>query len=286
MIEIDVKKRLRGSRGEMGLDIKLSIRKGSFVSILGKSGSGKTTLLRILAGLESAEGRVDIDGDIWQDGKSVVHPRDRSVGFVFQDYALFPNMSVKENLLFANRDESLANELLKMTELFELKDTLPPTLSGGQQQRVAICRALMRKPKILLLDEPLSALDMQMREKLQLEILNLHKTFKTTTIMVSHSPNEIYKMSDFVALVEDGKVKKYGKPKDILLKTSGSQKFSFRGRILDIYKADILHIAVIAIDNQIVEIVLDSSELRNLKTGDSVRVSTKAFSPVVSKVKK
>jgi len=284
MIEIDIKKGLRGFKGDMNLDIKLSITRGSFVSILGKSGSGKTTLLRILAGLESAKGRVDIDGDIWQDSKKMVHPRDRSVGFVFQDYALFPNMSIIENLLFANQDEALAKKLLKMTELSELKDTLSTTLSGGQQQRVAICRALMRKPKILLLDEPLSALDMQMREKLQLEILNLHKTFKTTTIMVSHSPNEIYKMSDFVAIIEDGKVKKYGNPKEILLKTSGSQKFSFRGRVLDIHRADILHVAVIAIDNQIVEIVLDSNETDRLKIGDSVRVSTKAFSPIVSKI--
>ncbi len=284
MIIVDVKKRLFGSKGDMDLDIKLDIKEGSFVSILGKSGSGKTTLLRIIAGLERARGHINISSDIWMDKKTLLHPRERSVGFVFQDYALFPNMSVKENLLFANPDNSLADKLLDMTELGELKDTLPTMLSGGQQQRVAICRALMRKPKILLLDEPLSALDMQMREKLQLEILKLHVEFKTTTIMVSHSPNEIYKMSDFVALMEDGKIKKYGNPKEILLKTSGSQKFSFRGRILDIYKADILYIAVIAIDNQIVEIVLDSNEAQSLKTGDSVRVSTKAFSPVVSKV--
>ncbi|MFK5881447.1 MAG: ATP-binding cassette domain-containing protein [Sulfurospirillum sp.] len=283
MINIGVKKRLFGSKGDMDLDISLSIKDGSFVSILGKSGSGKTTLLRILAGLESAKGNIKVNDEIWLDKNKMFHPRERSVGFVFQDYALFPNMSVKENLLFANQDEDLAKKLLEMTELGELKDTLPPMLSGGQQQRVSICRALMRKPKILLLDEPLSALDMQMREKLQLEILELHKTFKTTTIMVSHSPNEIYKMSDFVALVEDGKVKKYGNPKEILLKTSGSQKFSFGGRILDMYKADILYVAVIAIDNQIVEIVLDSNEAKILKVGDSVRVSTKAFSPVVAK---
>ncbi len=284
MIDIDIKKMLRGPRGEMELDISLSIEEGSFVSVLGKSGSGKTTLLRIIAGLESARGDIRVDREFWMNSKRSIHPRDRSVGFVFQDYALFPNMSVKENLLFANRDDALAERLLQMVELSELKDTLPTTLSGGQQQRVSICRALMRKPKILLLDEPLSALDMQMREKLQIEILKLHKTFKTTTIMVSHSPNEIYKMSDFVVLMEDGKIKKYGKPKEILLRTSGSQKFSFRGRVLDIYKADILHIAVIAIDNQIVEIVLDSNEAQSLKMGDSVRVSTKAFSPVVLKI--
>ncbi len=284
MIDIDVQKWLKGSNGRMELDINLSIKEGSFVSILGKSGSGKTTFLRILAGLEGARGSIHVEDKFWLDKKHSIHPRCRSVGFVFQDYALFPNMSVKENLLFANKDEKLACKLLKLTELEQLKDTLPTTLSGGQQQRVSICRALMRKPKILLLDEPLSALDMLMREKLQGEILELHKTFKTTTIMVSHSPNEIYKMSDFVALIEDGKVKKYGSPKEILLKTSGSQKFSFRGRILDIYKADVLSVAVIAIDNQIVEVVLDSNEEKILKVGDSVRVSTKAFSPVVTKV--
>ncbi len=137
---------------------------------------GKSTISKeFLAGLESASGNIRVDGNIWLSSNRFLPPQKREIGFVFQDYALFPNMSIEQNLLFVTKDKELAKYLLEITELLTLKDRYPDSLSGGQQQRVAICRALMRRPKLLLMDEPLSALDPNMRLKLQEQILTLHK---------------------------------------------------------------------------------------------------------------
>ena len=171
---------------EMLLDIELNINHGDFIALCGKSGSGKTTLLRILAGLEKAKGIIHVENDIWQDHHSFKSVQKREIGFVFQDYALFDNMSVLKNLLYVNQDKKLAQHLLEITELSELKHRNTTTLSGGQKQRGALCRAMMKKPKLLLLDEPLSALDPTMRIKLQNEILTLHKEFNTTKIGRAH----------------------------------------------------------------------------------------------------
>ena len=281
MINIDIKKRLHGSLGEMDLSVKLSIKEGEFVALWGKSGSGKTTLLRILAGLEEAEGSVDVFGESWLNSKKSLAPQKREIGYVFQDYALFPNMSVEENLLFVAKDRALAKHLLEVTELTDLSKRLPNTLSGGQQQRVSMCRALMKRPKLLLMDEPLSALDPSMRIKLQNEILKLHKEFNTTTIMVSHDPSEMYRLASRVLVLDQGELVDDGEPKDILLKTQGSQKFSFEGELLDIKKVDVIFVATIAIGQQLVEVVVSSLEAKELRVGQSVRVSTKAFTPMV-----
>ena len=282
MINIKIQKPLFGSNGQMNLDIDLQIQKGDFIALSGLSGSGKTTLLRIIAGLETASGTIKIEDDIWLDDKYSLPPQKRDIGFVFQDYALFPNYTVLENLLYVNKDINLANHLLNLTELNELKNRYPQTLSGGQKQRVSLCRAMMNRPKILLMDEPLSALDTNMRTKLQNEILALHKEFETTTIMVSHDPSEIYRLANRVVVLNEGKIINDGLPKDVLLKTSGSAKFSFEGELLDIIKVDVIHIAIISIGQQIVEVVIGNDEIKNLKVGDKIRVSTKAFTPVVS----
>ncbi|HIP58878.1 MAG TPA: ATP-binding cassette domain-containing protein [Campylobacterales bacterium] len=284
MITINIQKPLHGSNGLMNLDINLNIKEYDFIALTGQSGSGKTTLLRILAGLESASGEIKIGDTTWLDKNFSLSPQKREIGFIFQDYALFPNMSVEENLLFVNKDRKLANHLLEITELSELKKRLPVTLSGGQKQRVSLCRAMMNRPKLLLMDEPLSALDPSMRIKLQNEILTLHKEFGTTTIMVSHDPSEIYRLAHRVVVLEQGKIVKDGTPKEILLHTYGSQKFSFSGEILDIVKADVIYIAVVAIGQQVVEIVLDNHEAREFNIGERVQVSTKAFAPSLSKI--
>lgn len=284
MIDINIRKSLQGSVGQMGLDVNISIKEHEFVALSGQSGSGKTTLLRILAGLENATGDIHVSGKTWLDQKRAMPPQERGIGFVFQDYALFPNMSIQENLLYVSKDKALAEHLLKMTDLHELRERLPSTLSGGQQQRVSLCRALMNRPKLLLMDEPLSALDPAMRAKLQQDILMLHKEFGTTTVMVSHDPSEIYRLAQRVILLRYGKVIQEGSPRDVLLRTKGSQKFSLRGELLDIIKADVIHIAVVAIGQQIVEVVLDDAEARFFKVGDSVQVSTKAFAPSLSRI--
>ena len=284
MIKININKQLHGSNGSMDLDINLDIQKGDFLALSGLSGSGKTTLLRIIAGLEEARGKISVDNDIWLDEKSSLPIQKRQIGFVFQDYALFDNMSVEDNLLYVNKDKSLAKKLLNITELSVLSKRLPKTLSGGQKQRVSLCRAMMNNPDILLMDEPLSALDPNMRMKLQNEILTLHKEFKTTTIMVSHDPSEIYRLANRVLVLEQGKIINDGNATEVLLKTSGSQKFSFEGEILDIIKTDVIYVAIISIGQQLVEVVLCEDEAKSFKVTDKVRVGTKAFAPTLSKI--
>ena len=284
MISLKIRKPLIGSGGQMLLDVALEIEKGAFVALAGPSGSGKTTLLRILAGLEEAQGRIEVEGETWLEGKRSLAPRHRGIGFVFQDYALFENMSVEENLLFVRKDLELAEELLEMTGLTELRRRLPGTLSGGQKQRVALCRALMNRPKLLLMDEPLSALDPQMRAKLQDDILALHKAFGTTTLMVSHDPSEIYRLAGRVVVLEHGGIIRDASPKEALLQTQGSQKFSLVGELLEIVRVDVIHVAVVAIGQQLVEVVLDSEDVGRFTVGERVRVSTKAFAPSLGKL--
>jgi len=282
MIKIQIHKNLHGINKDTDLDVNIEIKSGEFLAISGKSGSGKTTLLRILAGLEKAKGKIEVNGEIWLDEKNSLIPQKRGIGFVFQDYALFENMSVLRNLLFVKKDINLASHLLQITELSALKNRSTKTLSGGQKQRVSLCRAMMNRPKLLLLDEPLSALDSEMRAKLQTEILSLHKEFKTTTIMVSHDPSEIYKLSSRVLILDNGKIIKDGTAKKVLLKTSGSQKFSFSGELLEIKKVDVIFIAIVSIGQQLVEVVINESEAKCLKIGQTVNLSTKAFSPSIS----
>ncbi len=283
MIFIDIKKKLYTSEGEILLNAKINIKKGEFVSIRGKSGSGKTTLLRIIAGLEKSEGEIKVFDEIWQDKKTFLPPQKRSVGFVFQDYALFPNMNVLENLLYVNNDKNFALELLEMVGLINLKDRYPHTLSGGQKQRIALIRAIIKKPKILLLDEPFSALDSKMREKLQNDLKLIHKKFNLTTIMVSHLPSEIYKLSDKVIHIENGNIVNISSPLNELLNTKSSEKFTIEGEIIDIINADILNVAIIDIGNKLVEVVISDYEKDNLKVGERVIVSAKAFNLNISK---
>jgi molybdate transport system ATP-binding protein len=275
MINIKIKK-------DNILDVDFSIKNGEFLALFGVSGSGKTTLLRTLSGLESAQATIEVNNEIWQNEKINLAPQKRKIGFVFQDYALFENMSVLQNLYYVKKDKELALRLLKITDLTNLKDRLPKTLSGGQKQRVSLCRAMMNKPKLLLLDEPLSALDSKMREKLQDEILTFHKEFKTTTIMVSHDPSEIYKLSSRVIILQSGKIINDGSPKNVLLQMNGSQKFAFSGKLLDIKKVDVIFIAIVAIGQQLVEIVINKSEINDFKIGQEITISTKAFTPIIT----
>ncbi len=279
MIQIDIQKQLDGLKLKLKFDMKIK----EFLCLMGESGSGKTSFLRILAGLSKAQGIIKIGNEIYQNEHIFLPPQKRKIGFVFQDYALFEHLSVEQNLLFVKNDKTLANKLLDMTKLTKLKYRKPNTLSGGQKQRVAICRALMNKPKLLLLDEPLSALDMALRAKLQDEILCFHEEFGLSSILVSHDVFEIYKLSNKVLLLDKGKIIKQGTPKEVLLRTQGSQKFSFIGKILQIKKTDAIYIAVVCIGQQLSQIVLSELEAKNLKIGQSVSISTKAFNPTITK---
>jgi molybdate transport system ATP-binding protein len=209
MLRMHIEKPLHGSSGAMTLSVNQEVDKGDFVVIMGESGAGKSTLLRIIAGLEKARGEITLAGAVWQDTRKTLPIQQRNVGFVFQDYALFDNMSVKENLLFVNPDTALADELLEMMEIVPIAQRNVTKLSGGQKQRVALARALMRRPKLLLMDEPLSALDPRMRRKLSRQIIALHERFGMTTLMVSHDVTEAKAMATRLWFVESGSVQEY-----------------------------------------------------------------------------
>ena len=206
MLTINITKPLHGSNGQMTLDVALTIEAGSLVAITGTSGSGKSTLLRILAGLEEAEGTIRFGEAVWQEGGRSLRPQERRVGLVFQDFALFPNMTVEENLRYVRHDTELIERLLVMTRLTAFRGRYPDTLSGGQKQRVALARAMMHRPRLLLLDEPLSALDPKMRAFLREKILEVHREFGMTTLLVSHDTDEVAQMADRIVQIEQGQI--------------------------------------------------------------------------------
>lgn len=290
MIEIDIHKKLKSSIGEMDLKIQTNIEKGSLVTLYGNSGAGKTSILRIMAGLlQPDSGNIIVDGETWLNSSAKINlrPQKRKVGFVFQDYALFPNMNVRENLLFAlNKGESLniVDHLIEIIELGELQNRKPDTLSGGQKQRVALARALVQKPTILMLDEPLSALDSEIRFKLQQYILNVHKEYNLTTLLISHDISEIIRMSDKVLEIEFGKITHQGKPHEVFNYKDLSAKFQFTGTIIEIKKQDFLFILVIRIGKDLVKVVADETEGEHLIAGDKILVSAKAFNPIIHKI--
>jgi len=286
MIRLNLKKTLLGSLGKFVLEIDFTIQENEFIAIYGKSGSGKTTILRMIAGLEKPEeGFITFKDIVYFDSKKKIHlpPQKRNVGFVFQNYALFPNMTVLENLEYAaeNHRKNQIEELLELLDLYQLKDRYPNALSGGQQQRVALARALVRNPKILLLDEPLSALDPFTRTRLQEEIKKIHKYYQLTTILVSHDKPEVFKLSDRVLILEDGKISNVGKPQEVFLNRRTSGKYSFIGTIIDIKTVDVIQIITIETKGEIIEVV--SSE-NNFSVGEQVLVSSKAFSPMIIKI--
>lgn len=206
---------LAGPEGPFQLDVALSVAAGEFVVLTGPSGAGKTTLLRLIAGLaRPARGTVAMAGQIWSDtARGTSLPvRARPLGFVFQDYALFPNMTVAGQIAFAlhdlprrDRAERVAR-MLDLAGLSGLAAAFPAQLSGGQKQRLALVRALARRPKLLLLDEPLSALDPDTRARLQTELRRLHDHFGATTLMTSHDPAEAQRLADRVLRLDRGRL--------------------------------------------------------------------------------
>ena len=215
-------------------DISLDIEKGEFVCFLGPSGCGKTTLLRMIAGLEDCQ-----KGEIWQDGKEITElpPEKRDFGIVFQSYALFPNLTVYDNIAFGlhNQGKSqsdvhvLVNEWLETVGLPDSGHKYPGQLSGGQQQRVALARALALSPGLLLLDEPLSALDAKVRVKLRESIRALQKRLGITTIMVTHDQEEAMAMADRIVVMNHGHIEQVGTSKAIYQKPASRFVAEFVG---------------------------------------------------------
>ncbi len=218
---IDLKGIRMSFDGETVLDgIDLSIKDGEFVTFLGPSGCGKTTTLRIIAGFESPD-----CGDVFFEGKRInaVPPHKRHINTIFQRYALFPHLNVYDNIAFGLKVKKVPkalipekiDEMLTLVNLKGLEKRRIDTLSGGQQQRVAIARAIINHPKVLLLDEPLSALDLKLRKDMQVELKNLQKRTGITLIFVTHDQEEAHSMSDTVVVMDKGKIQQIGTPADI-----------------------------------------------------------------------
>ena len=201
-------------------NIHLEINDGEFFSLLGPSGSGKTTCLKVIGGFEQPDsGNVSL----FNENVTDIPPFKRNVNTVFQDYALFPHMNVEENVCYSLKikkipkieQESQVKEILSTVKLTGYEKRKPSELSGGQRQRVALARSLINKPKILLLDEPLGALDLKLREQMQIELKNLQRQFQITFIYVTHDQQEALSMSDRIAIFNDGKIEQVDSPDNI-----------------------------------------------------------------------
>lgn len=290
IILIDIEKSLISSQGKMTLEISTQVESRELVALFGPSGAGKTTLLRILAGLiKPDKGSIIVGKTVWFDSARNINlpPQQRNIGYMFQDYALFPNMSVEENICFAQPEKNKheVTELIQSFGLTEFAKRKPSGLSGGQKQRVALARALARKPSLMLLDEPLSALDADMRSSLQDEIAKAHKRCGATTVLVSHDMSEVLRLATNVICLEDGKIHATGTPEKVFSDTSISGKFQVNGQVAKIEKQDIVNIVtVVTGHNIIVKVIALDSDLENLAIGDQVLVFTKAFNPMIKKI--
>lgn len=263
------------TEGEAVLDnISLEISKGEFITLLGSSGCGKTTTLRIIAGLEQPDA-----GSVWLDGREVtgLEPNQRDVNTVFQNYALFPHMNVAENIGYGLKLKKVpkseirkkVSQMLELVQLEGYEKRKPSELSGGQKQRVAIARALVNNPKVLLLDEPLGALNLQLRRAMQIELKHLQKKLGITFIYITHDQEEAINMSDRIAVMKDGRIEQIGTPDEIYNHPKTSYVATFVGN------ANILHGVAESIqgENAIVKIgndrVIVKLETSQQDTGDT-----------------
>ena len=278
------------TEGEAVLDnISLEISKGEFITLLGSSGCGKTTTLRIIAGLEQPDA-----GSVWLDGREVtgLEPNQRDVNTVFQNYALFPHMNVAENIGYGLKLKKVpkseirkkVSQMLELVQLEGYEKRKPSELSGGQKQRVAIARALVNNPKVLLLDEPLGALDLQLRRAMQIELKHLQKKLGITFIYITHDQEEAINMSDRIAVMKDGRIEQIGTPDEIYNHPKTSYVATFVGN------ANILHgvaeniqgeNAIVKIGNDRVIVKLETSQQntgakQHLTAGENVTLAVRS----------
>ena len=200
-------------------EISFDCAHGQILGIIGSSGSGKTTLLRIISGLDIPDsGEITLNDKLINGEKNYTTPEDRDCTLVFQDFALFPNMTVRENISFgknALNNPERFEKLLKLTKIQDLENRYPHEISGGEQQRVALVRALVTKPSLLLMDEPLSHLDQELRDKVRYDLINLFKETKTTVLFVSHDTEDAMVMADKIVVLNEGKVDQIGTAMEI-----------------------------------------------------------------------
>jgi molybdate transport system ATP-binding protein len=286
-LEFSATKMLHTAEGKELLDFRFQLDKGQVLAVYGPSGAGKTTLLRILAGLtDVSTGYIRLGEETWLDTANRIHlpSRRRSIGFVFQDFALFPNLTVREQLEYAlpgnslYQDTKIIDELLALMELESLQRRRPALLSGGQQQRVALARAIARRPSLLLLDEPLSALDEEMRNKLQDYLLKVQQRYHLTTILVSHYLTDIYRLAGTAIILSKGRIKSEGTPLELFSKETTS--FRTTGTILHIGESTGKKVKIsVQCAGTIITLDLTPAEASDLQPGQQVTVFSPLFTP-------
>lgn len=290
MINISILKELQSISGTMNLDVEFHVSSGKLLTLYGKSGAGKTTILKIIAGLLKPDsGNIIVNGKSWFDAVKNIDLRTqkRNIGFVFQEYSLFPNMSVRENLNFAltkGQDEKIVSDLIEIIDLGDLQKRNPDTLSGGQKQRVALARTLVQRPEVLLLDEPLSALDDEMRIRLQQYILKVHQEFKLTTILISHDISEIIKMSDYLMELDNGKIIKRGTTKEIFMLNSTEGGIELFGEIIKIEMLETAANVTVLIGRDLINVTMELNAVKELRTGEKIIISSESFDPHIKKI--
>lgn len=288
MLNICLKKTWNAFR----LDVTFQIPPGKVTALFGPSGAGKSSILRLISGLERADGGMIRKGEeVWYDGSKAnnLPPQQRSVGLVFQDFALFPHLTVERNVAFGIKEKERLGEvkdLLQLAGLSGYEHHYPAQLSGGQKQRVALIRALARKPDILLLDEPLSALDWETRRQLQGDLKRIVKQFHVTTLYVTHDVTEVYKLADYVVVLESGRVVKQGTPEEIFMGKRLSTRIQVVGKVVNIESDPIMAAVTVMHEDQYFKTLIDTEEVHrlNLMVGDDVVIGAKSSDVIVFKV--
>ena len=274
------------------LDVSFDIPRGKITALFGPSGAGKSSVLRLISGLEMAEdGFISYGNETWFDkAKGInLYPQQRSVGFVFQDYALFPHMTVEKNVAYGIKEKWRMKEIKELIDIAGLSGFerhYPSQLSGGQKQRVSLIRAIARKPDILLLDEPFSALDWQTRIQLQDDVKNIIKQFNVTTMYVTHDVTEVYKLANNVIVMESGKEVKRGTPEEVFLGKRLSTRVQVTGKVVAIEHDSIMASVTILHVDQFFKTLIDTEELQslNLRIGDDVIVGVKSSDVILFKI--
>jgi spermidine/putrescine transport system ATP-binding protein len=284
MLDVELRKVFKVFNGETAVrGVDLNIHQGEFFSILGPSGCGKTTTLRLIAGFESPSA-----GEVLIQGQSMTHvpPYRRPVNTVFQSYALFNHLTVWENVAFGLRIKRLnkaavadrVKGTLKLVKMESYANRFPTQLSGGQQQRVALARALVNRPAVLLLDEPLGALDLKLRKEMQVELSNLHRDLGLTFVMVTHDQEEALSLSDRISVMHEGKIEQIGTPSEIYERPQTAFVADFigdtnllRGRVLATDGADLQ----VLTDNKMKLFVQKQESLPVFRSQDAVVVSVR-----------
>ncbi|MBV8047069.1 MAG: ATP-binding cassette domain-containing protein [Paludibacterium sp.] len=255
---------------------------GKTTAVFGPSGAGKTTFLRLLAGLERPhKGQLSYGEEIWLDGRRQLPVQQRGIGMVFQDFALFPQRSVRENIAFGagRHGQPLVEELLALTGLAPHAAQRPASLSGGQRQRVALARALACRPRLLLLDEPLSALDLSLRHELRQMLRDMQGRFAFTTVLVSHDLAEVFSLADHVLQLTQGRVTAQGSPAELFLGAGGDRgRCLLHATVLAVRPADVLWRVSVQVGQELVDVLVSAAEAQALSPGQTVVLSAGALS--------